>query len=134
MKGAGLWGAYEPGKGFVLVRSPYGELDFGILGYLRYLNQLSLDSSYTDAFGREKSFDRRQDFQVNRFQMMFRGWLFDERFGYNAWVWTQNSSAGEQTQINVGANAWYTFYEWLSLRGGIFSLPTTRSTSQTFPN
>ncbi len=130
----GLWGAYEPGRGFVFVRTPYGEVDFGIMGYLRYLNQLALAPTFTDAFGREHDFDKRQDLQVNRFQFLFRGWLFDERLGYNAWVWTQNTSAGEQTQLNVGGNAWYTFYEWLTFRGGIFSLPTTRSTSQTFPN
>jgi len=134
LKEPGLWGAYEPGKGFVLARTPYGEIGFGLLGYLRYLNQLSLDPTYTDAFGRTKEFDRRQDLEVNRFQIMFKGWLFSERLGYNAWVWTQNSSMGEQTQLNVGGNAWYTFYDWLTFRGGIFSMPTTRSTSQTFPN
>src|SRR3954453_13336671 len=41
---------------------------------------------------------------------------------------------GEQTQLNVGGNAWYGFYKWLIFRGGIFSVPTTRSTSQSFPN
>ncbi|HWQ92704.1 MAG TPA: hypothetical protein VN673_13600 [Clostridia bacterium] len=131
-----FWGAYEPGpaKGFVLVRAPLGELDFGVLGYFRYLNQLGLDSSYTDAFERTKEFDRRQDFQVNRLQLMFRGWLFDERLKYQFWVWTQNTSMGEETQINVGGNAWYEFYDWLTFRAGIFSLPTTRSTSQSFPH
>lgn len=128
------WGAYEPGKGFVLVRGPLGELGFGVLGYVRYLNKLEVDPTYTDAFGRTKDVQQRQDFQLNREQIMFRGWLFDERFRYQFWVWTQNSSMGEQTQINVGGNAVYEFFDWLNFRAGIFSLPTTRSTSQTFPN
>lgn len=128
------WGAYEPGKGFVLARGPFGELGFGVLTYLRYLNSRGVDPTYVDAFGRTKSVQQRQDFQVNREQIMFRGWLFDERFNYQFWVWTQNSSMGEQTQINVGGNVVYTFYDWLKFRGGIFSLPTTRSTSQSFPN
>lgn len=128
------WGGYEPGKGFVLARGPLGELGFGVLGYLRYLNKRGIDPTYTDAFGRTHDVQQRQDFQLNREQIMFRGWLFDERFDYQFWVWTQNSSMGEQTQINVGGNAIYEFYEWLNLRGGIFSVPTTRSTSQTFPN
>ncbi len=128
------WGAYEPGKGFVLARGPLGELGFGVLTYLRYLNKRSIDANYTDAFGRTIPVQQRQDFQLNREQIMFRGWLFDERFDYQFWVWTQNSSMGEQTQINVGGNAVYEFYEWLALRGGIFSVPTTRSTSQSFPN
>ena len=129
-----IWGPYEPGKGFVLARGPLGELGFGVLTYLRYLNQLGVDPAYTDAFGRTHPVQQRQDFQLNREQIMFRGWLFDERFRYQFWVWTQNSSMGEQTQINVGGNAVYEFYDWLAFRGGIFSLPTTRSTSQTFPN
>ena len=130
----GFWGSYEPGKGFVLVRGPLGELGFGVLGYLRYLNKLGIDPTFTDAFGRTHEVQQRQDFQLNREQIMFRGWLFDERFDYQFWVWTQNSSMGEQTQINVGGNAVYEFFDWLKFRGGIFSLPTTRSTSQTFPN
>jgi hypothetical protein len=129
-----MWGVYEPGKGFVLVRAPLGELDFGVLGYLRYLNQLGLKSTYTDSFGRTFDFKQRQDLQVTRMQLMFRGWLFSERFGYNFWTWTQNTSMGDQTQINVGGNAWYDIFDWLTFRGGIFSLPTTRSTSQSFPN
>jgi hypothetical protein len=132
-KGGGL-GGYEPGKGFVLARGPLGELGFGVLGYLRYLNKRGIDATYTDAFGRTKEVQQRQDFQVNRMQIMTRGWLFDERFRYQFWVWTQNSSMGEQTQINVGGNVTYTFFDWLTFRGGIFSLPTTRSTSQSFPN
>jgi hypothetical protein len=131
---AKFWGPYEPGKGFVLARGPLGELGFGVLTYLRYLNKLGIDPSYTDAFGRTHPVQQRQDFQLNREQIMFRGWLFDERFDYQFWVWTQNSSMGEQTQINVGGNAIYSFTEWLNLRGGIFSVPTTRSTSQSFPN
>ncbi len=134
LKEPGLWGAYEPGKGFVLARTSVGEMDLGFMGYVRYLNQLALDHFWTDAAGRTQEFHRRQDLQVNRFQFLFRGWLFDPRLGYNTWVWTQNTSAGEQTQVNVGGNAWYEFYDWLTVRAGIFSLPTTRSTSQSFPN
>jgi len=52
-KGGGL-GGYEPGKGFVLARGPLGELGFGVLGYLRYLNKRGIDATYTDAFGRTK--------------------------------------------------------------------------------
>jgi hypothetical protein len=130
----GNWGPYEPGKGFVVARGPLGELGFGVLTYLRYLNKRGIDPTFTDAFGRTHPVQQRQDFQLNREQIMFRGWLFDERFDYQFWVWTQNSSMGEQTQINVGGNATYTFYEWLAFRGGIFSVPTTRSTSQSFPN
>lgn len=130
----GYWGLLEPLKGFILVRSPLGELGFGVLAYLRYLNQRGVEPTYIDAFGRTHDVQQRQDFQLNREQIMFRGWLFSERFRYQFWVWTQNSSMGEQTQINVGGNAMYEFYDWLIFRGGIFSMPTTRSTSQTFPN
>lgn len=128
------WGALEPQRGFVLVRSPYGELSFGVFAYLRYLNQLGIDPTFTDSFGRTFNVKQLQNFQVNREQINFRGWLFSERFRYIFWVWTQNAFMGEQTQVNVGGNALYEFYDWLIFRGGIFSLPTTRSTSQSFPN
>src|SRR5262249_17884051 len=59
---AEAWGAYDTGKGLVAVRSSLGELGFGVLGYLRYLNKLDVDPTYTDAFGRTHPVQRRNDF------------------------------------------------------------------------
>ena len=55
---------YESPLGFVLARGPNGEVDFSTKGYVRYLNQLDLDPTYTDAFGRTFELDLRQDIQL----------------------------------------------------------------------
>ena len=125
---------YEFGKGFVLARGPNGEVDFSTKGYVRYLNQLDLNDFYTDAFGRTIEIDRRQDIQLNRLQFILHGWLFDERFRYFWYAWTQNVSQGDPAQVVVGGNISYKFGDGLTAMAGIFSLPTTRSTAQSFPN
>ena len=125
---------YEFGKGFVLARGPNGEVDFSTKGYVRYLNQLDLNEFYTDAFGRTIEIDRRQDIQLNRLQFILHGWLFDERFRYFWYAWTQNVSQGDAAQVVVGGNISYKFGDGLTAMAGIFSLPTTRSTAQSFPN
>jgi hypothetical protein len=101
---------------------------------VRYLNQGGLDSSYKDSFGRTFQVDKRQDFQLNRLQINFRGWLWDERFRYNFYAWTQNVSQGDPAQVVVGGNIRYEFSDSLWLWAGIFSLPSTRTTAQSFPN
>ena len=125
---------YEFGKGFVLARGPNGEVDFSTKGYVRYLNQLDLNDFYTDAFGRTIEIDRRQDIQLNRLQFILHGWLFDERFRYFWYAWTQNVSQGDPAQVVVGGNISYQFGDGLTAMAGIFSLPSTRSTAQSFPN
>lgn len=127
------WGGFEPGKGLVLMRSDVGEVDLGLVSYLRYLNQQNLDKSYTDAFGRVKTITPRQDFQLAKVQITFRGWLFDPRFGYNAYVWTSQTSQGLGAQVVAAGNLNYTFSDALKVYFGIHSLPSTRSTNRTFP-
>ena len=125
---------YEFGKGFVLARGSNGEVDFSAKGYVRYLNQLGLDQFYTDAFGRTTELDLRQDIELNRLQFILHGWLFDERFRYFWYAWTQNVSQGDPAQVVVGGNISYKFSDALTTTAGIFSLPSTRSTAQSFPN
>ena len=125
---------YVPGKGFVLASGPNGEVDFFVKGYVRYLNQLGLDRFYTDAFGRTFELDLRQDIQLNRLQWGLHGWLFDPRFRYFWYAWTQNVSQGDPAQVVIGGNIAYKFDDALTATAGIFSLPSTRSTAQSFPN
>ena len=89
------WGRYEPGKGFVLARTDNGEVDFSVFTYVRYLNQKSLESTYTDAFGRTSDLDIRNDFQFQKLTMNFKGWLFDPKFRYLFYTWTSNTSQGD---------------------------------------
>ena len=48
-------GRYTPNLGFKVVNTEYGDMNISIYTYVRYLNQLGLDSTYTDAFGITKS-------------------------------------------------------------------------------
>lgn len=125
---------YEPGPGIVLARGRLGEATLGVRGYFRYLNDMGLDPTFTDAFGRTKELDLRQDFQLNRLQILTRGWLFDPRLRWTFYVWTQNVSMGDEQQVVVGGNMTYAFDEALNVQVGIFSIPSTRSTTQSFPN
>ncbi|CAN7260839.1 hypothetical protein LJR219_001131 [Phenylobacterium sp. LjRoot219] len=127
------WGGFEPGKGIVLMRSDVGEVDMGLVSYLRYLNQHGMDKTYTSAFGQPFDVTPREDFQLAKVQITFRGWLFDPRFGYNAYVWTSQASQGLGAQVVVAGNINWTFNEALRVYFGIHSLPSTRSTNRTFP-
>lgn len=127
------WGGFEPGKGFILMRSDMGEVDLGVVSYLRYLNQQDLDKTYTDAFGRVKTVTPRQDFQLAKVQINLRGWVFDPRLGYLAYVWTSQTSQGLGAQVVAAGNLNWTFSDALKVYFGIQSLPSTRSTNRTFP-
>ncbi|WP_380871618.1 hypothetical protein [Sphingomonas sp. DBB INV C78] len=129
-----IGGAYEPGKGMVLARGDEGELDFSAFSYMRYLNQNALDDTYVDSFGRTKALDLRQDLQLQKVMLYFKGWLFDPKFRYLFYAWTSNTSQGQGAQVVLGGNIGYNFSDNLMLYAGIASLPTTRSTNLTFPN
>lgn len=128
------WGRYEPGKGFVLVRTDMGEVDFSVFTYVRYLNQEDLDDTYTDSFGRTSTLDIRNDIQFQKLTLNFKGWLFDPKFRYLFYTWTSNTSQGDPAQVVVAGNLGYQFNEQFQLYGGIGALPSTRSTNYTFPN
>jgi hypothetical protein len=132
-RGPQFWGGFEPGKGIILMRSDIGEVDMGLVSYLRYLNQHGMDKTYTSAFGQPFDVTPREDFQLAKVQITFRGWLFDRRFGYNAYVWTSQASQGLGAQVVVAGNINWTFNEALRVYFGIHSLPSTRSTNRTFP-
>lgn len=132
-EGKGYFGTYDINKGFGLVRTPHGEVNFGFIGYVRYLNQNGLDETYTDYFGNTTELDLRNDIQVNKATINFRGWLFDERLRYLVFVWTQNAGMGEGAQVVVGGNMSWTFDPKLILTAGVEPLPSTRSTNYTFP-
>jgi hypothetical protein len=105
-------GPFKTGTGLVLAEGKNAGLALGVNGYVRYLNQGGLKKDYTDSFGRIFKIDKRQDAQLNRLQLQFRGWLFDERFRYTFYAWTQNVSQGDPAQVVVGGNINYTFADW----------------------
>jgi hypothetical protein len=127
------WGKYTPNLGFKVANTDFGDLSVSIYSYGRYLNQLGLNSTYTDSFGNVKNVQRRQDFQLNKVQIKFLGWLLDEKFRYFLYAWTSNASQGLGAQVVLAGNLNYSFSRVFSVGAGIRSLPGTRSVEGNFP-
>ncbi len=125
---------YRPGKGFNLFNSDMGEVNFGVFSYTRYLNQKDFERTYTDSFGNTSSIDPRNDFQFQKVNISFKGWIFDPKLHYLFYTWTSNTSQGDPAQVVVAGNLGYHFNPAFKLYAGIGALPSTRSTNYTFPN
>ncbi|MEM1411877.1 MAG: hypothetical protein AAGH19_05905 [Pseudomonadota bacterium] len=123
----------DAGRGFKLVNTPVGDLSFSLYTSVRYLNQSSLDETYTDSFGRTTELDLRNDLQFQKVLLYFKGWVLDPKFRYLTYVWTSNTSQGLGAQVVVAGNLSYLFNESFNLGAGIGGLPTTRSTEGNFP-
>mgnify|MGYP007076175578 FL=1 len=128
------WGVREPGKGFVVARTDTGELDVTLVTYFRYLNQKALDPDYTFYFGKTVPLKLSEDFQLNKVNLTFKGWLFDERFRYLIFLWTNNATQGDSGSLVIAGWMGYQFKDWLFVGAGIDALPSTRSTTGNYPN
>jgi hypothetical protein len=84
--------AHQPGLGFRLITQKDGTLSFSPYITARYLNSTGLKDSFTDAFGREKYIKKRNDLQLQKVSLYFKGWLFNPRFRYLTYVWTTNTA------------------------------------------
>lgn len=128
-----FYGRYTPNLGFKVVNTEYGDMNVSIYTYVRYLNQLGLDDTYTDAFGNLKNVQNRQDIQLLKLQIKFLGWMFNPKFRYFLYAWTSNANQGQGAQVVLAGNLQYTFNKYFTLGGGIRSLPGTRSVEGNFP-
>ncbi|HEU4871808.1 MAG TPA: hypothetical protein VFT44_01830, partial [Pyrinomonadaceae bacterium] len=126
-------GRYTPNLGFKVVNTEYGDMNVSIYTYVRYLNQLGLDSTYTDAFGITKNVQNRQDVQLLKLQIKFLGWMLNPKLRYFLYAWTSNANQGQGAQVVLAGNLQYTFNKYFTLGGGIRSLPGTRSVEGNFP-
>jgi len=124
---------YIPNLGFRLYEGDKGQIYMRLFTYVRYLNQKSLEPAYTDYFGNTHEVKRRQDVQLNKFFLPFSGWFLTPKFRYYLYVWSSNPSQGEPAQVVGGGNISYVFNRYVTLGGGITSLPTVRSTEGQFP-
>jgi hypothetical protein len=118
----------------MLYRSPLGELRFNPYASLRYLNQTAIDPSYTDAFGRTFQLRRRNDLQLFKVVLYFKGWLFDENFNYVFYAWTSNSNMGQSAQVVLGGSMLYSVNKYIRVGAGISGLPAVRSLLGQYPN
>ena len=124
---------YIPNGGFLIVEDDLGEVYVRLFSYARYLNQLGLDETYTDAFGKVHTVQRRQDAQLQKFFLPFSGWFLTPKFRYYLYVWSANTSQGDPAQVVGGGNISYVFNKYVTFGGGITSLPSVRSTEGQFP-
>ncbi len=127
------WGNYTPNLGFKLANTDRGDLSVSIYSYARYLNQLGLDPTYRDAFGNVKNVQQRQDFQLQKVQIKFLGWVMSPKFRYFLYAWTSNASQGLGAQVVLAGNLSYSFNNAFNVGAGIRSLPGTRSVEGNFP-
>ena len=49
-------GSWKQMQGSKVANTKYGDVNIRIYAYVRYLNQMGLDSSYTNAFGQTSSY------------------------------------------------------------------------------
>jgi len=124
---------YIPNLGFLLYSGEKGEIYFRLFSYARYLNQLALDPTFVDAFGTTRNVQLRQDIQLQKFFAPFSGWFLTPKFRYYLYVWSSNPSQGDPAQVVGAGNLSYTFNRFVTLGGGITSLPAVRSTEGQFP-
>lgn len=127
------FGDYTPGAGFNIVKSKMGDLNFKLFSYVRYLNQKAADDQYINAFGDTTILKLRQDWQFAKVNIQFHGWVFDPKFRYLAYVWSNNNAQGQAASVVVAGNLSYNFSKHISLGAGIGALPGVRSTEGTFP-
>jgi hypothetical protein len=127
------WGKYTPNLGFKVVDTQYGDLSVSLYTYARYLNQRLLDATYTNAFGNTTAIQQRQDFQIQKLQFKFLGWMLSPKFRYFLYAWTSNATQGQGAQVVLAGNLNYTFNKHFTFSAGITSLPGTRSVEGNFP-
>lgn len=128
-----MYGSYTPNLGYKLVNTEHGDLNLSIYTYVRYLNQLALDDTYTDAFGHLKTVQNRQDVQIQKLQFKFLGWVMSPKLRYFLYAWTSNATQGQGAQVVLAGNVSYEFSKYFTFAGGIRSLPGTRSVEGNFP-
>ena len=95
------WGTYTPNLGFKLANTEYGDVNLSIYSYARYLNQRNLQPTYTSAFGVTTTLQQRQDFQLQKVQMKFLGWVMNPKFRYFLYAWSSNASQGLGAQVVI---------------------------------
>jgi hypothetical protein len=127
------WGAYTPNLGFKVANTEHGDLSISIYTYARYLNQNALAANYINGFGQVVPVVQRQDFQLQKLQFKFLGWVINQKFTYYLWAWTSNPTMGQGAQVVLAGHIDYKFNKYLQLGSGIYSLPGTRSVEGNFP-
>src|SRR4051812_8240352 len=119
----------EPGKGFQVAKTDYGDLWISAYTLFRFIDQMPGAQSYADHLGRTREIDTRQDLQWHRVMMFLKGWLYDPKFRYTAAAWT----VGATQQVALIGNLRYRFSDHFDIAVGINGLPGTRTLRGSHP-
>jgi hypothetical protein len=123
------WGVYDPGTGFRLARTEFGELDISAYAMARYLNQNDDDGEFTDHLGNVRTVDERNDLFSHRIMVFLKGWLGSPHLIYNITLWTVNTTDQDAIFANLG----YQFSKKFSLYAGLTGNPGSRSLTGSHP-
>jgi hypothetical protein len=124
-----IFGDFNPGRGFLVGRGEYGELNLSGLLVARFLDQMPANQSASDHLGRPILVTPRKDFQVHRTMLFTQGWLFSPKFKYLAFLW----SLQDTNQIAFGGAVTYDFGKVITLGIGWNGYPGTQSLQSSHP-
>jgi hypothetical protein len=123
------WSNFEPGQGFLIARTPMGEVWVSAYGLVRYMNQMPAGQTYVDHLGRTRKTDLRHDIWSHRVMMHLKGWFGVPKLRYQVTFWTVNTTDQDALFAMIG----YQFHRAFSLYGGLNGLPGTRTLQGSHP-
>lgn len=124
-----IFGDWDPGRGFNVGRSKFGELNLSGYMVARFLDQLPGNQTAVDHLGRPLTVTPRRDFQFHRVMLFSQGWLFNPKFQYSTFVWTVQDT----NQVAVGGALYYTLGNYMTLGMGWNAYPGTQSLQGSHP-
>jgi hypothetical protein len=123
------WGAVEPGKGFLVGKTEFGDLYISSYALVRYLNQLPANQTFVDHLGTTHDVDTRNDIYSHRVMVFLRGWIGLPKLKYTVILWTVNTTDQDAIFATIG----YQFSKKFNLYGGLNALPGTRTLQGSHP-
>jgi hypothetical protein len=122
-------GELTPGRGFQLVNSKAGSLNFSLYAMARYLGQFPGSDTWYDHLGNSREFSGRNDIYWHRTMLWFTGFVGTPKLTYMATIWTIFTTQ----QTLVYGNIKYSFNKYVSVGIGINPNLCIRSLQGTFP-
>ena len=123
------WGEFDPGDGFLVGRTAFGELALSGYGLVRFIDQTPGSQTFVDHLGNERTTDGRNDIYPHRIIIYLKGWLGTPKLIYTVFFWTVNPTDQRAIFINLG----YQFSRKFSIYAGIAGNPGTRSLQGSHP-
>ena len=129
-----LYGELSPGRaGFGVAKTKLGTLNISLWTYARYINSTGLDPISFDDSGNPRDVTTRNDIQLSKITLQFKGWVFDEKLHYLVYMWQNNNNWGNDSSSAFAGNLQYLFSNRLKGGAGIVGLPSSRAMEGAHP-